>query len=235
MLFSVSRVFLREPVEHETGSELALALHAVAAAEQLTVSSQSADSLLFVAAGSGELTLGGQGHELAEGSAALVLAAETATVTAAAGGLEIVRATVGPYVDRHAPIGARDVVVPLDRVAEDSATGKRSFQIIFGPHNGSTRATLFAGSIPPGQAPWHYHLYDEIVWVPAGPGRLHLEGGVEELGPRAAFRLHAREVHIVENAGAADMLVLGVFTPAGSPAAAYLPAGSEAAYSFTSR
>jgi quercetin dioxygenase-like cupin family protein len=234
MLLSVSRVFLREPVEHETGSELALALHAVAAAEQLTVSSQSADSLLFVAAGSGELTLDGQGHELAEGSAALVLAAETATVTAA-GGLEIVRATVGPYVDRHAPIGARDVVVPLDRVAEDSATGKRSFQIIFGPHNGSTRATLFAGSIPPGQAPWHYHLYDEIVWVPAGPGRLHLEGAVEELGPRAAFRLHAREVHIVENTGDADMLVLGVFTPAGSPAAAYLPAGSEAAYPFARR
>ena len=234
MLLSVSRVFLREPVEHETGSELALALHAVVAGEQLTLSSQSADSLLFVAAGSGDLTLDGQGHELAEGSAALILAAETATVTAAVG-LELVRATVGPYVDRHAPIGARDVVVPLDRVAEDSATGRRSFQIIFDPHNGSTRATLFAGSIPPGQAPWHYHLYDEIVWVPAGPGRLHLEGGVEELGPRAAFRLHAREVHIVENTGAADMLVLGVFTPAGSPAAAYLPAGSEAAYSFVTR
>ena len=235
MLFSVSRVFLGDPVEHETGSELALALHAVAAGESLTVSSPSADSLLFLAAGAGELSLGGGEHALAEGSAALVLAAETATVTAAPDGLEIVRATVGPYVDRHAPIGAREVVVPLDRVGEDSATGKRSFQILFGPHNGSTRATFFAGSIPPGQAPWHYHLYDEIVWVPAGPGRLHLEGGAEELGPGAAFRLHAREVHIVENAGDADMLVLGVFTPAGSPAAAYLPAGSEATYSFASR
>jgi hypothetical protein len=31
------------------------------------------------------------------------------------------------------------------------------------------------------------------------------------------------------------MLVLGVFTPAGSPAAAYLPAGSEAAYTLASR
>ncbi len=235
MLLSVSRVFLGEPIEHESGSELALALHGIAAGDSITVSSQSADSLLFVATGSGELALSGQGHALAEGSAALVLAAEIATVTAAAGGLELARMMVGPYVDRHAPIGARDVVVPLDRVAEDTATGKRSFQIIFGPHNGSTRATFFAGSIPPGQAPWHYHLYDEIVWVPAGPGRLHTEGGVEELGPGAAFRLHPREVHIVENAGDVDMLVLGVFTPAGSPSAAYLPAGSEAAYSFVRR
>ncbi len=234
MLSCVGRVFVREPVEHESGSELALAPHAIAAGETLTVSSESADSLLFVVAGSGELALGGRGYALADGTAALVLVSETATVTAAAGGLDIVLATVGPYVDRHAPIGAREVVVSLDRVAEDSATGKRSFQVLFGPHNGSTRATLFAGSIPPGQAPWHYHLYDEIVWVPAGPGRLHLEGGVEELEPGAAFRLHSREVHIVENSGAGDMLVIGFFTPAGSPSAAYLPAGGEGTYAFAS-
>ena len=80
------------------------------------------------------------------------------------------------------------------------ATGARSFQILFGPHNGSTRATLFAGFIPPGKAPWHYHLYDEIVWVPEGPGRLHLAEGSEELGAGAAFRLRPRQVHIVENA-----------------------------------
>ena len=56
----------------------------------------------------------------------------------------------------------------------EKATRARSFRILFGPHNGSTRATLFAGFVPPGKAPWHYHLYDEIVWVPEGPGRLHL-------------------------------------------------------------
>jgi quercetin dioxygenase-like cupin family protein len=65
--------------------------------------------------------------------------------------------------------------------------------------------------------------------VPEGPGRLHLEGGVEELGPGATFRLHPREVHIVENAGATEMTVVGLFTPAGSPSAAYLPAGAEGA------
>jgi quercetin dioxygenase-like cupin family protein len=105
-----------------------------------------------------------------------------------------------------------------------AATGKRSFQVLFGPENGCTRATLFLGHIPPGRAPWHYHLYDEIVWVPHGPGRLHLGAGVEELGPGSAFRLSPRELHIVENAGETAMTVLGLFTPAGSPSAAYLPA-----------
>jgi quercetin dioxygenase-like cupin family protein len=96
--------------------------------------------------------------------------------------------------------------------------------VLLGPENGSTRATLFLGRIPPGAAPWHYHLYDEIVWVPDGPGRLHVGDRVEELGPGAAFRLRPRELHVVENAGDAEMTVLGLFTPAGSPSAAYLPA-----------
>ncbi len=39
----------------------------------------------------------------------------------------------------------------------------------------------------------------------------------------AAFRLRPREVHIVENSSSDEELtVLGIFTPAGSPAAAYL-------------
>jgi len=232
MLRTVSRVFVDQPVEHESRSELALVPHDLGARGTLTVSSESADSLLLVRSGTGKLSLGGRGHELDEGSAALVLATETATLTAGGDGLRIVLTSVGPYVDLHAPIGPRAVVVAQDGAGEASATGKRSFRILFGPHNGSTRATLFVGHIPPGRARWHYHLYDEIVWVHEGLGRLHLDGGVEELCPGVAFRLHAREVHIVENSSAGEMTVLGLFTPAGSPSAAYLPAGSEGAYAF---
>ena len=108
-------------------------------------------------------------------------------------------ATVGGEVDLHAPMGRRELVTSLDVADAQQATGARSFQILFGPHNGSTRATLFAGFIPPGKSPWHYHLYDEIVLVPDGPGRLHLAEGDEELRAGAAFRLRPRQVHIVEN------------------------------------
>ena len=127
-------------------------------------------------------------------------------------------------------------VVAIEHVEPGKATGSRSFQVLFGPANGSTRATMFVGYIPPGRAPWHYHLYDEIVWVWKGPGRYHLDGGVEELPNGAGFRVHPREVHIVENLSEdREMAVLGIFTPAGSPSAAYLMPDVAESYSMVPR
>ena len=147
--------------------------------------------------------------------------------------LRLLRVTVGPDADRHAPLGPRETTARLDGAGAEAATRARSFQLLFGPHNGSTRATLFAGYIPPGKAPWHYHLYDEIVWVPEGPGRLHLGDGVQELATGAAFRLRPRQVHIVENASAdRELAILGIFTPAGSPSAAFLSPEVAATYAF---
>jgi quercetin dioxygenase-like cupin family protein len=163
------------------------------------------------------------------GSAGLVLAGEHGTLSASED-LEAIVVTVSGEVDLHAPMGARELVVAPAESDAQQATGGRSFEILFGPHNGSTRATLFAGFVPPGKAPWHYHLYDEIVWVPAGPGRLHLAQGDELLDAGAAFRLRPRQVHIVENAGTSEMTIIGVFTPAGSPSAAYLTADVAAEY-----
>ena len=161
-----------------------------------------------------------------------MLAGERAAVTASEG-LSLVVATVAEEADRHAPLGRRAITASLDAEAAEQATGARSFQLLFGPHNGSTRATLFAGFIPPGKAPWHYHLYDEIVWMPEGPGRLHVADDTEELGPGSAFRLRPRQVHIVENASAdRELTVIGVFTPAGSPSAAYLTPDVAAEYRF---
>ena len=212
----------------------ALALQAVGLepGDSSALGDSGADSLLYVIAGGGLVRLDGGVHELREGSAALVLAGEDATIDSDEG-LELMVATVGPDVDRHAPMGPRQFVVPFDVAGAQSATGARSFQILFGPHNGSTRATLFAGFVPPGKAPWHYHLYDEVVFVPAGPGRLHVGDTTTELDAGSAFRLRPRQVHIVENSSAdRDLTVIGVFTPAGSPSAAYLTADAAAEHRF---
>src|SRR5581483_10016345 len=181
----------------------------------IALGGEDADTLLFAVAGGGLAALAG-GRQLVAGTAALLCAGEPGTLTAGERGLEAVRITVGPGVDVHAPLGAREAVVAIERAEVGSATGRRSFQVLFGPHNGSTRATLFAGYVPPGAAPWHYHLYDEVVWIWRGEGRLHLRGGVEELGPGCAFRLAPREVHVLENTGQDELAVLGAFTPAGS-------------------
>ena len=218
-------------VEPVAGSELALTRREIGARTTATAGAEEADTLLYVVAGTGTISLG-EMRPLAPRTAALVPSGEEASVEAR-DDLDLVVATVGAGVDRHAPMGSRVLTSPLDDATAQAATGARSFQILFDASNGSTRATLFAGFVPPGSAPWHYHLYDEIVWIPDGPGRLHLDEGVEDLGPSAAFRLRPREVHIVENTSPdRDLTIIGVFTPAGSPSAAYLTPEIAAEYRF---
>jgi quercetin dioxygenase-like cupin family protein len=209
-------------------SALALSAGVVEPGTALAIGEAERDSLLYVAAGSGTLERDGASSELADATASLVLAGEDAMISAASP-LELVLLTVAPVTDRHASLGERETTVRVDERSSEDAYGMRAYQVLFGPRNGSTRATLFTGFIPPGRSAWHYHLYDEIVWIPEGPGRLHRWGGSEEpLAAGSAFRLRPREVHIVENTSDTDELtVVGCFTPAGSPSAAYL-AGDEA-------
>ena len=213
------------------GSALALETLTLGPGKTAALGKPEQDSLLYVGKGAGLFSVGAESTPVHPGSAGLVLAGEEGSLTATEK-LEAIVATVDADVDLHAPMGPRELVVSLDAADTQQATGGRSFEILFGPNNGSTRATLFAGFVPPGRAPWHYHLYDEIVWVPEGPGRLHLAEGDATLESGSAFRLRPRKVHIVENASAAEMTIIGVFTPAGSPSAAYLTAESAAEYRF---
>jgi quercetin dioxygenase-like cupin family protein len=220
-------------VSPEDGSALALAELRLEPGSTAAIHDAERDSLLYAFAGSGAIALAGEAAALGTGSAALVPAGQEAALEAGPEGLATLVATVGPEADRHAPLGSRELVASLAAAGSEKATGARSFQVLFGPYNGSTRATLFAGFIPPGKAPWHYHLYDEIVWVPEGPGRLHVGEAVTELGPGSAFRLRPRQVHIVENTSPdRELTVIGVFTPAGSPSAAYLTPDIAAEYRF---
>ena len=216
-------------VPPERGSELALDALRLEPGASLDLGDDLHDTLLFVHAGSGFLD-----DAALEGAAAgLVPAASPGSLVAGPDGLAGVRTTLGAATDLHAPMGPVEPVVALEHVEPGKATGARSFQVLHGPHNGSTRATMFVGYIPPGAAPWHYHLYDEIVWILRGEGRVHVGEVVEPLAPGVAFRLHPREVHIVENTQPeAELAVLGIFTPAGSPSAAYLEPGVAATYTI---
>ena len=218
-------------VAPSAGSELALTRREIGVGDTATLGDPEADTFLYVVSGTGSISLN-ETRTLTPRTAALVAAGQEATVRAQ-DDLDLVVATVGAGADRHAPMGSRVLTSSLDDATAQTATGERSFQILFDASNGSTRATLFAGSVPPGRAPWHYHLYDEIVWIPDGPGRLHLAEGVEDLWPGTAFRLRPREVHIVENTSPdRELTIIGLFTPAGSPSAAYLTPEVAAEYRF---
>jgi quercetin dioxygenase-like cupin family protein len=99
--------------------------------------------------------------------------------------------------------------------------GERSFRVLAGPQTGCHEITEFTGLIPPGRAPLHAHPHEECVYVLSGGGRLWIGGEVAgELSPGSTVFIPIGLQHTLENTGRQEVLrVLGVFSPAGSPAA----------------
>lgn len=179
--------------------------------------------LIYVLGGAATLT-GGDGDQPIRAGTAFLRTPATgiATVTSSREPLRLAVFGAGAGCDVHAALGESVTSNQLDLEDADSATGSRSFQVLLGPENGCCRATLFVGVVPPGAAPWHFHQYDEIVYLIRGQGRYHQADGRQPTRPGSAVRIPPRTVHINENCSDEDMHVLGVFTPAGSPSAAFL-------------
>jgi mannose-6-phosphate isomerase-like protein (cupin superfamily) len=127
-------------------------------------------------------------------------------------GLEILAVTVRAGPDAAGPARC---VVRLEE-CEPEFTGDREFRVLLS--EGLT-ITQFAGMIPPGRAPAHQHTYDEVVHVLAGQGVVHLDGADTPIGPGTSIYLPPLAPHCLENTGRDPLRVLGVFHPAGSPAA----------------
>jgi len=95
--------------------------------------------------------------------------------------------------------------------------------------------TQFVGSIPPGRAPDHFHLYEEVLCILQGSGFLWAGTSKTPIGPGSCVLLPRREAHCLENTTSGELRLLGVFYPAGSPAVRYevdqradgAPAGGE--------
>lgn len=81
--------------------------------------------------------------------------------------------------------------------------------------------TQFVGSIPPGRAPDHFHLYEEVICILAGEGIMHAGESSTPVGAGSCIFLPIRQRHCLENTGSGELRLLGVFYPAGSPAVRY--------------
>jgi quercetin dioxygenase-like cupin family protein len=184
-------------------------------------SEPSSHQLAYVLEGTVELTSGADAIGLGPDTAFLCDGAEQTTVRAQSPA-RVAFFAADPSCDDHAALGERTPSTVLDLGNAESATGSRSFQVLLGPENGCTRATMFVGVVPPGAAPWHFHQYDEIVYLLDGEANYRQAGGDQRMLGDTAVRIPPRTVHINANVGPAPMRVLGVFTPAGSPSAAYL-------------
>jgi mannose-6-phosphate isomerase-like protein (cupin superfamily) len=176
-------------------------------------------ALTGTAEGQGEAwyVIGGSG--VLEASAAVELRPGTAVWLESGRGYQVaagrelevlaitVRAEAGEDPGLHA-VRLEDCVV--------ERTGDREFRVLL---SAGLSITQFAGVIPPGRAPEHQHTYDEVVHVLAGRGVVHLDGEQTEIGPGTSIYLPPHQPHCLENTGAEPLRVLGVFYPAGSPAA----------------
>jgi len=83
------------------------------------------------------------------------------------------------------------------------------------------QTTQFVGAIPPGRAPDHFHLYEEVLCILEGNGVMHAGSTSTPIAPGSCVFLPRRQRHCVENRGTAELRLLGVFYPAGSPAVRY--------------
>ena len=180
------------------------------------------DEVLYVLEGIGQATVGGERQELGPGTGVFV-ARGTAWQVSSAQNLELLSVLVEeplPTSSSHAVIAGGE---------RGTATAGREFALFSNPENGCESVTQFVGYIPPGRAPEHFHLYDEVGYILAGEGVFHVGDESAPLRSGSCFHLPARLVHCLENHGPGEMQVLGVFRPAGSPAEAYYPDGTAAA------
>src|SRR4029453_9071196 len=96
--------------------------------------------------------------------------------------------------------------------------GCRSFKLLVNQDIGAHRVTQFIGVIPPGRAPMHHHTYEEAMYILEGEGRVWTESGSAAFGRGASIYLPRGVSHSLENTGAVNVRLLGVFHPSGSPA-----------------
>ena len=111
---------------------------------------------------------------------------------------------------KAAPTRIRLADLPIQR------TGDRWYRELI-----QSEITQFVGSIPPGRAPDHFHLYEEMLCILQGSGVLWAGEAKTPIGPGTCVYLPKREVHCVENSGSGELRLLGVFYPAGRPAVRY--------------
>jgi mannose-6-phosphate isomerase-like protein (cupin superfamily) len=127
------------------------------------------------------------------------------------------------FVDAPMAKSSEPTAAPVVRLADQKAqpTADRWYRLLVDEGIGSTQATQFVGSIPPGRAPDHFHNYEEVLLILKGEGRMWAGETNTPIAGGSCIYLPKAQVHCVENTGEGELRLLGVFYPAGSPSVRY--------------
>jgi mannose-6-phosphate isomerase-like protein (cupin superfamily) len=124
------------------------------------------------------------------------------------------KAVGGDSVEHHA-----SAAVVLERDQNSLPAGEdRTFKLMIDPRHGCLNVTQFLGFIERSRAPMHTHTYEEVISVLGGEGILHAGEVHAPVREGSTVYLSPGTPHCLENAGSETLRLLGVFSPAGSPA-----------------
>lgn len=220
-------------IGRHTGAQ-AISLRVLEVGEGLSKGLQNAESdeVLYVVEGRGLIFIDGQAHEIAAETGIYIQPGQTFAVEnpQAAPLLFISSRCPEPESDRlfvdapgQAALPTARQRIPLVRLADRQAwpTADRWYRVLVDGEVGSQQVTQFIGSIPPGRAPDHFHTYEEVLFILRGDGRLWAGATQTAISAGACIFLPRKQIHCVENTGAGELRLLGVFYPAGSPAVRY--------------
>lgn len=219
----------RTTIDENVGAErLVQAVLTFSQGKSSTRRQEDRDEVAYVVSGHGTLLLEDVAHELKPDIGVYVRAGETyQVINEGPEDLVLVSVTAPPPEDDEVPT-TRKVTVDTADQPVIPAGKDREFKFVVDPDAGCREVTQFVGWIPPGRAPTHYHLYDEVMYILDGEGVLHLEGRPDTpIGPGTCIHLPPPVEHCVENTGDRPLRVLGVFHPAGSAAEAYEEEASQ--------
>ncbi|CAB4711029.1 unannotated protein [freshwater metagenome] len=223
-------------IEGGTYAEAMTAVEIALTGNATAVTTTKHDTLIYTRSGSANLVVidadGTHMQDMKAGSAALIKSGASYTWKSGEElrALEVsVPDLSGPFARKQtSPIQNYQRFVQQGSSEKAAATSNREFEVLYDADNGSAHATMFVGFIPPSGAPAHYHLYDEICHIVQGGGELHVGQTVQELAVGSTFIVAPRLLHGLVNNRDEDLCLLGIFRPAGSPAAAYYPDGQPA-------
>lgn len=192
---------------------------------------RTCDEVLYVRAGQGTLLLDGQVYELESEMGIYIKPQQTFAIANPQAEPLVLISSQCPepeyateFVDAITTAANEPPErPPIVRLADRKAipTSDRWYRVLVDAEIGSRQVTQFIGSIPPGRAPDHYHNYEEVLFILRGEGRMWAGQTNAPIAAGACIFLPKRQIHCVENTGAGELRLLGVFYPAGSPAVSY--------------
>jgi len=182
----------------------AVSLRVLQLSGNATLRNETAEEVLYVIDGIGTAN----GEHVAINSGIYI---PPRTSVGLSGSMSLVSAQCDGF-DAH---GKNVTVVSLDDMPLQR-TGDRSYRELI-----QQQVTQFVGTIPPGRAPDHHHLYEEVICILDGEGRMWAGEANTPIARGSCIFLPRKQKHCVENIGPSDLRLLGVFYPAGSPAVRY--------------